>query len=107
MHCYMENKFPELANERDAMICKCDWYQTQLKESTPEHQQSLKRPLSSTKSLKRSKTCMHEELHKIKIQLNGLTLQYKEAELHGPCESMQTQFNDLGKKMAEIKVCYQ
>ena len=50
----LSNKFAELAKERDAMICKCDWYQTQLKESTPEHQQSL----SSTKSLKRSKTCM-------------------------------------------------
>ncbi len=74
----LSNKFAELAKERDAMICKCDWYQTQLKESTPEHQQSLKRLLN--KKFKEVED-LHEELHKIKIQLNGLTLQYKEAEL--------------------------
>ncbi|XP_064388232.1 uncharacterized protein LOC135336390 isoform X2 [Halichondria panicea] len=98
----LSNKFTELAKERDAMICKCDWYQTQLKESTPEHQQSLKRLLN--KKFKEVED-LHEELHKIKIQLNGLTLQYKEAELVLVNQSkiIETQFNDLEKKMAEIK----
>ncbi len=82
------------------MICKCDWYQTQLKESTPEHQQSL------VNKKFREVEDLHEELHKIKIQLNGLTLQYKEAELVLVNQSkiIETQFNDLEKKMAEIKV---
>ncbi len=99
----LSNKFTELAKERDAMICKCDWYQTQLKESTPEHQQSLKRLLN--KKFKEVED-LHEELHIIKIQLNGLTLQYKEAELVLVNQSkiIETQFNE---KMAEIKVCYQ
>ncbi len=100
----LSNKFTELADERNALLCKCDWFRTQLKQATPENVQSRKELLD--KKFKEVED-LYDELHSANLQLKGSKHQYKEAEraLVNQDKIIKQLLNDSEKKNIEMKVC--
>ncbi len=101
----LSEKFAELAKERDALMCKCDWFRTQLKQTTPENVQSRKDLLD--KKFKEVED-LYDELHRTNIEMKGLKHQYKEAErvVVNQDKIIKQQTMELQRKNLEIRVRY-